>query len=401
MRRLDGRRFTRSLSSGVHRLNTFKIERFPGWFDKSDSLSSSECEPINLAELLSHADPDARREWDTLSLGYPDPSEGDPRLRDAIVRAHVTDAIDPLRDTNIVAPQEGIFLASSAMLQPGDHVVATTPCYQSLTEVAKSIGCTVSAWRPEGLEPNGVARFEPATLERLLRPNTTAVIANWPHNPTGALPTLDEFDRVLELCDARKCRLFVDEMYAGLEHGGRPRLPAACVAYDRGVTLGGVSKSLGLPGLRIGWLASRDAALMRRVAELKDYTTIVPAAPSMALATIALTTGFAPLLARSRGIVRRGLADARDFATAHADDGTEWCEPSGGTFSFVRLRGLGEGGASAYTDSLRQRRQLMLIPSALFEEEEDDRVRLCFGFGRTSQLLERWSNDLRTHGLRP
>ena len=380
-------------------LRPFLIERYDGWFDGSESLSSSECESISMRELLSHADPEALDRWENLSLAYPDPSEGDYRLREAIASRHYYDSVNPRSHINVCAPQEGIFLALSSLLQPGDHVVVTTPCYQSLTEVARSLGCTVSGWRPEGLEAGATPRFEPATLERLLQPNTKLVVANWPHNPTGALPTAGEFERVLDACDARGCHLFVDEMYRHLEHAGDgARLPPACVAYDRGVSLSGLSKTHGLPGLRIGWVCARDEALMRRVAQLKDYTTIVPAAPSQALAIVALTTGFEPLLARSRAIVARELEALRSFVRAHADVGLEWCEPSAGTFAFVRLKGLGPGGASAYADALRARKRLMLIPSALFEEAADDRVRLTYGLEGTAAKLERWGEDLRMYG---
>ena len=189
-------------------------------------------------------------------------------------------------------------------------------------------------------------------------------------------------------------------MYRGLEHSGEDaRLPPVCLAYERGVSLGGVSKSLGLPGLRIGWLCSRSSSLMRRVAERKDYTTICPPAPSEVLAAVALTSGFKPLLSRSRAIVESGLASARAFAAAHVSDGIEWCEPSSGTFAYLRLHGLGKGDASLYCDGLRRRSRLMLVPSALFEEADDDRVRLTYGRLGTAERLERWADDLQTHGF--
>ena len=90
----------------------------------------------------------------------------------------------------------------------------------------------------------------------------------------------------------------------------------------------------------------------------------------------------------------------RSFVQEHAEQGLEWSEPSGGTTAFVRLRGLGAGGATEYTNALRRRRDLMLIPSALFEEAADDRVRVTFGRAQTIALLERWRDDLREHGLR-
>lgn len=168
------------------------------------------------------------------------------------------------------------------------------------------------------------------------------------------------------------------QMYRGLEHGPTPRLPAACDAYERGVSLGGMSKAYGLPGLRIGWLGSRSQPFMDRIAELKDYTSICPPAPYACsppslnlpaersalagvrcevLAFIALRNKEA-LLARSRAIAARGLAACRSHVSSHPH-ALNWREPRGGTFSLVGLRfseqSLRAGGsAHAYCEALRR-----------------------------------------------
>ena len=269
-------------------LRPFLVERYPGWTDGSASLSSSETEPLTMNELLAHADDEGTERWRTLSLGYPSHNEGSPWLRREIAASY-SGGIDE-RLINVCVPQEGIYLTARALLSPGDHVVTTVPHYQSLSEVARSIGCEVSAWRPEG----SPARFEVSTLHSLLRPSRTKlVIANWPHNPTGALPTPEELLAVVAAVEASGAHLMIDEMYAndlpedtnmmtslmaslmtslmasliryrGLEHSGSTQLAAAVEAYSRGVSLSGLSKTVGLPGLRIGWLASRDAAFMVR-----------------------------------------------------------------------------------------------------------------------------------------
>lgn len=348
-----------------------------------------------MAELLSHADTEGLRRWDSLSLGYPD-QPGSEWLREQIASGY---NMLGAADINVLAPAEGIYLAMRALLSPGDHVVATVPNYQSLTEVARSIGCEVSDWQVEWTGPVATPHFAPGRLKDLLRTGTKLVIANWPHNPTGALPSAADMSEIIALCDAAGAHLFVDEMYRGLEHGGAStRLRAVCDAYPRGVSLAGVSKTFGLPGLRIGWLASLDRSFMSRVAELKDYTTICPPAPSEALAFIALRA-HQPLLARNRAIVGHGLNACRAHVLAQSEF-LEWSEPAAGTFAFVRLRRGSTGcvSASAYCDALRQRANLMLLPSSLFACG-DDRVRLTFGHERVPRLLGRWANDLSTHGL--
>ena len=120
-------------------------------------------------------------------------------------------------DVNVCAPQEGIALAMRALLAPTDHVIATTPCYQSLTEIARSIGCEVTNWDPAlGASPH----FDPEVLASLLRPGSTKlVVCNFPHNPTGALPTPVEFAAIVEQCRRAGCYLFVDEVRAPVSCG--------------------------------------------------------------------------------------------------------------------------------------------------------------------------------------
>lgn len=97
-----------------------------------------------MAELLALADDDARQRWDGLTLSYTE-TQGLPALREAIAAAHYT-RVTP--DQLVVgAPQELLYLAMHALLRPGDRVVCTAPGYQSLYEVAASIGCEVAPWR--------------------------------------------------------------------------------------------------------------------------------------------------------------------------------------------------------------------------------------------------------------
>ena len=172
-------------------LRSFLVERYPGWTAPGvQSLSSSECEPLSLHQLLALADARSLQQWESLSLGYPAFNEGSLFLREEIAALYASEDLGPAQ-VNVLAPQEGIYLAMRALLSPGDHVVVTSPCYQSLYEVARAIGCELSHWRPQGLEDGDGAtpHFDPADLAALLRPSTKLVVANWPHNPTGALPS--------------------------------------------------------------------------------------------------------------------------------------------------------------------------------------------------------------------
>ena len=149
-------------------LRPFLVEQYRGWTDPAvefPSLSSSECEPLSLQQLLALADDASLRQWEALSLGYPAFNAGSLWLRQEIAALY-SDAIGPAQ-VNVLAPQEGIYLAMRALLSPGAHVVVTSPCYQSLYEVARSMGCELSHWRPRGLAEGCAPRFAPEDLVRV------------------------------------------------------------------------------------------------------------------------------------------------------------------------------------------------------------------------------------------
>ena len=206
-----------------------------------------------------------------------------PRLRAEVARIYTR--IHPDNVLMFAGAEEGIFWFMHAALSSGDHIVVHTPCYQSHTEVAKAIGAQVSAW--EAREEHGW-RLDADDLKTLLRPNTKAVLITAPHNPTGYLMNAETFSEINRICIERGILLFSDEVFRESELDASHRLPAACDVNPSAVSLGVISKTYGLPGLRIGWIATNNVALRQRMAALKDYTTICNSAPSEFIAEVAL-----------------------------------------------------------------------------------------------------------------
>src|SRR4051812_22693178 len=270
-------------------------------------LSSSDCESRAIGELLE-LEPDATEQLHGTWCGYTE-SEGSPELREAI--AALYERIDP--DDVIVtsSAEEGIFLLYHALLRPGDHAIVETPCYESALEVARSTGAEIDQWRRSYEDGWG---HDLDALEGLIRPDTRLIYVNQPHNPTGTLMDRATLERVAGL----GARLFGDEVYRELEHDPRDRLPAACDLDERAVSLGSISKSYGLPGLRIGWLVTRDARLREAIMALKDYTTICSSAPSEVLTALALRHREV-LTRRNQAIVAHNLPLLDDFIARHAE----------------------------------------------------------------------------------
>ena len=351
----------------------FQLERYFALHEFSARwlLSPSDPESIGQASLLAMADPETQRLWAELRLGYTE-SLGHPLLRGEIARSYAgLDAGDIL----VAAPEEAIYLLMHSLLRQGDHVIVTQPAYQSLHEIARSLGCEVSDWRVQLEE--GRWRVDLDALARQIRPTTRLIVVNFPHNPTGFLPDRATFDELLELARWRGLHLFCDEMYRGLEHEPARQLPAAADLYEKAVSLSGLSKAYALPGLRIGWLATRDAALLGRCANLKDYISICSSAPSEVLAIIALRAG-ARILARNRSIIADNLRAAQGFCAVH-DRCCRWIPPLAGSTAFPRL--CDELPVQRFADELLAQRGVMVAPGALFGDP-GNHFRL--GLGRRS-----------------
>lgn len=351
-------------------IRAFQLERYLGplEFQAKYLLCASDCETMSVGELLDLAGvPPA--ELAKLRLGYTE-SQGDPALRELIARFYPGLVADNVLVTN--APEEGIFLAIHALLNPGDRVIVQTPCYQSLSELAMYRGCKVEPWPL--VETATGWRMDLDRLAGLLQAETRLLVINAPHNPTGYLPSRAEFDTILELAAQRGTWLLSDEMYRGLEYDPAGRLPPASTCYERAISLWGMSKTFGLAGLRIGWLALPDQAALEALIRWKDYTTICSSAPGEFLTRLALEQAEA-ISARSVAIIQANLAHIRRFM-AEASDWFDWREPLAGPIAFVRLP---RGGAAAFCQRLVREQGILLVPSTVFDFG-DNHVR--FGLGR-------------------
>ncbi len=364
-------------------LKPFKLERYFAQYEFSAQylLSSSDCDGLLQNELLGMADPEMKSLWDHLALGYTE-SLGHPLLREEIARLY--DGIEA-KDCLVVAPEEGILVALTSILEKGDHVICTFPGYQSLFEIAEGLGCEVTRWTPE--EENGW-RFNPDFLEEHIQAHTKLIIVNFPHNPTGYLPPLADFQRMLDIARAHSVYVFSDEMYRYLEYDPRDRLPAACEVYEKAVSLFGMSKTFGMAGVRIGWVVSRDADLFARMAGFKDYTTICSSAPSEILATIGLRAKD-NIIGRHLARINRNLGLLDAFFGDHRDR-FEWVRPRAGTIAFPSLKG--DIDALDFCQKVVRAAGIMLLPSTVYDYGERH-FRVGFGRENMPEALER----LREH----
>lgn len=353
------------------KITPFKLERYFAKYEFAAKylLSSSDCDGFSLAEILSLADSEELKLWQNLKLGYTE-SQGLPLLREEISKLYTIINSDQVL---VLTPEEGIFIALNCILNGDDHVVCIYPCYQSLHQIVESIGCQVTYWKP-----NEASNwyYDPNDLEKAIKSNTKLIIVNFPHNPTGYLPKLTDFERIVSIARDKKIMLFSDEMYRFLEHSSSMNLPSASDMYSSTVSLFGLSKTFGLAGLRLGWLTTQNKSLMNQMMAFKDYTTICSSAPSEILGLIALRhRDF--LIDINLKKIRKNLTILDNFIAKH-NSLLSWSKPTAGTIGFAKLNS--KLTSLEFCEKLVKEKSVMAVPGEVFDYPNHIR----FGYGRSN-----------------
>jgi aspartate/methionine/tyrosine aminotransferase len=367
----------------------FQLERYFAVheFTARYLLCSSDPESMSITDLLAF-EPGSMEGLGSLRLGYTE-YPGAPELRRELATLYESIDIDNL----IVhtGAQEAIFSFVHSMLKAGDHMIVHMPGYQSHYSIAEAAGVSVSPWLARESENWAL---DPDELEKLVRPETKALLICAPHNPTGYLPERERFEAIVDFCRRRGLWLFSDEVYRGLEHDPATRLPAACDLYEKAISLGALSKSHGLAGLRIGWVASRDRDVLAAMSTFKDYLTICNSAPSEYLAAIAVRNTSA-LIERNTSIVRNNLAILDPFFERHQEI-LAWRRPAAGTVAFPRLK---HGGAARFCAEVLERTGVLLLPSTLLDHG-NEHFRIGLGRRNLPEVLKIFENYLRERGTK-
>ena len=366
-------------------ISPFKIERYFARheFNVDFVLCGSDCESMTIEDLLA-LEPDAADRFHRQWLGYTE-SLGSPSLRGEICNIYQDISMEQVLVHT--GAEEAIFLFMHAVLSAGDHVIVHWPCYQSLVEVARSIGCEVTLWKAS--EENRWA-LDPEELQRSLKSNTRVIVVNTPHNPTGYLMPVDAFQEISRIAEANGIILFSDEVYRESEYRSEDRLPAACDLGPHTVSLGVMSKTYGLPGLRIGWIATQNKEIHKRMAVLKDYTTICNSAPGEFLAELALRHRQV-LVDRTQKIIAQNLNLLDSFFDRYADH-FSWQRPEAGTIGFPKLQGED---VEMLCDALVKAAGVLLLPGTVYDDS-GNHFRIGFGRKNFTEALGRFDTFVQT-----
>ena len=271
---------------------------------------------------------------------------------------------------------EATFLAMNALLEAGDEVIVLAPCYQQLQSTAQTLGAGLTKWH---LRPENSFRPDFKELRTLISHRTKMIVINFPHNPTGVSITSVEQRELVELAREVDAYLLWDGVFGDITYDRQP-LSSPTLQYERAVSIGSLSKTFGLPGLRVGWCIAQQEILDRFI-NLRDAITLHLSPLNELLA--------ARVIENAQEILTSGTAHATtnlELLEKWVSDNPEvfdWIRPWGGVCAFPRLRTTTD--AQPFCVELAEKHGVLLVPGSCFGYPAH--VRLGFG-GPTSALRE-------------
>lgn len=348
-------------------------------FSAPFNLCASDLQTHSMKEIIEMADKESLELWNRLDLSYTEP-KGHPQLRMEISKIYGK-GVGQEQILCFAGAEEGIYCMAHTLLEPKDHAVVVTPCYQSLESLSSTICSTtkVQLLYQKGWE------LDVGKIEDAIQPNTKLLVINFPHNPTGALITRQTQLALVELARRHDLWIFSDEVYRLLEGNLADRLPPFASIYEKGISLSVMSKAYGLAGLRIGWIACQDTQLLQEMSERKHYLSICNSAPSEILSLIALRAS-SQIHERNRCLMEDNLEHLDRFFQEYAK-WFEWVKPKGGCIGYPLFKG--DISIEKMADELLQQSGVLILPGAIYDDDSNH-FRISFGRRSLPQALKRF-----------
>lgn len=321
-----------------------------------------------------------------LSLGYTE-TLGNPQLREQISATYLT--VHPSEVIVLGTPVEGIYLVARSLLDPGDEVIVLSPAYDALINTFEHVVGASHVYKWEFIPADTHWELDFDRLRHLISPQTKLLVVNFPHNPTGYLPSPSQLEELAHIVQEHNIILFCDEMYYGLVHSGSQEIKSAIDVSPRAMILSGLSKTYGLPGLRTGWLIVKDEELRKNLINWKFYTSICPPAPSEFLAMVALKVRR-QLIARSIQQIENNLQLAEDFFQRWSSLFT-WRRPKAGS---VALVGMQVDSVTRFAHELAENAGILIQPAVTLRST-DEYLRMGFGRAAFSEALKMFESYLQ------
>lgn len=362
-------------------IKPFGVER---WLSKYEfnvdyNLTSTSIIPFSLDELLAVTgeNPEEVKEAIfSLRLSY-GAIEGNPDYL-----AGVASLYDTLDSDQVISTHGGVgasHLTMMTLIEPGDHVVAILPAYQQIYSVPESIGAKVDYLFMEKADEFVIDLDK---LEELVTPQTKAICFNNPNNPTGQVVSDEIVQKLSEIARKNDAYLICDEAYRGLAHEAGFGLSVAD-SYEKGVSLGSMSKAFAMAGLRLGWIATQDEWLIKAVEIQRDYTMISCGGIDEYIAGLALKNKEL-VCERNLGIVRHRVALFNEWVQSEAK--LDCVLPQGGTVCLPYYQS--NLSSEDFCRKAIETESVLLMPGSVFELDN------CFRMGCAREPEEKFLNGL-------
>lgn len=286
------------------KIKPFAVEEWMNAWEEGARFNIAETcvDSISLDELfaLTGQDRDAfLREFSARRLTY-GAIEGAPAFRQGVCRLYKTLAPKHIVPTHGAAGANHHIFYS--LLEPGDRVVSIMPTYQQLYSIPESFGADV---RLLHLRQENDYLPDLDELRRLVASGAKMICINNPNNPTGALMSTELLREIVEIARGAGAYVLCDEVYRHLTQTD-DWCESIADLYEKGISVSSMSKVFSLAGLRLGWIATRDADVVKACLSHRDYDLISCGMFDEAVAAVALNHSE-KLLERNRAMVRKNL----------------------------------------------------------------------------------------------
>jgi aspartate/methionine/tyrosine aminotransferase len=286
-----------------------------------------------------------------------------------------------------------LFIIATTLLEPGDEMIVVKPNYATNIETPKAIGAHI---KYIDLKFENEFKINMNEIRNSISPKTKYISVTHPHNPTGVCLSLDELQDLAHICEKENCYLLVDETYRDMVFN--EKLPLACDVSENVISVSSLSKSYGLPGIRVGWIMSRKKQLMETFLAAKEQIHICGSVLDEEVA-------YQFMLKKDKHFnkIRKSIKVKFEIIRLWMETQTalEWVEPCGGVVCFPRIADPSNYDVEKFYSILNNEHRTHVGPGHWFEMPKHY-MRIGYGWPSKKELrrgLEAISESLKAAKL--
>ena len=291
-----------------------------------------------------------------------------------------------------VGVSEALYLALTAILNPGEEVIIHTPCF-----VSYEAEIILAGGNPVEVPCHVEQRFQllPEDLRAAITPNTKAILLSYPNNPTGAVASRESLMDVAKIALEHDLLVISDEIYDqlvyGIEHVCFASLPGM---RERTITLGGLSKDYAMTGWRIGYAAA-PAEILQGLLRIHQFTIMSAPTAAQYAGLQAIRHGGDHVAEMKSEYNRRRELIVNGLNLL----GLPTFEPRGAFYAFpqISVSGMDDG---TFAERLLAEEKVAVVPGTAFGTAGAGFVRCSYAtaFEEIEEALERMARFMQRYG---